>query len=297
MDILRSFEDQRLRIVQNEQNMGVTASLNRGISMIDTEYIARMDADDISLPERLKVQIAFMDAHPMIGMSGTSFERFIHTNTGIRELSRIDLPSTHEKLRFLLLFRCPFGHFSVIMRRSVLEEKGLLYSEDFPHAEDYELWTRLCFHTKIANLPEALVRRRLHPMSMSRLNAELQQRSATQIRVAYARACGLPIPDNEYDFFGRLFGPSFTTDFGGLWKAARFLDVVESFGLGELDLPRNYVHDWLQRYWYAFCSLHISLGLGVLRVYCSRRWSWSSNRLSILKLLVRCLFGMRGKTL
>lgn len=152
--IVRSYADPRIRFVQNGCNLKLTATLNRGLDLAEGEYIARMDADDISLPQRLAKQKAFLDASPNIGIVGVWAQAF--GDAGFK----IPHPAEPERIRAKLLFDSALVHPAVMMRRAFLDRHGLRYAP-LGHFEDYELWQRAIRLFPIANIPEYLFRYRV----------------------------------------------------------------------------------------------------------------------------------------
>lgn len=151
--ILDSYTDARIRIIRNEKTRGLPTSLNRGTETAEGTYIARMDGDDISLPERFARQVAYLTDHPHIDVLGTWFTHLTHNG---ERLNTVELPLTHGMIAWSLLFFTPISHPTAIIRRAVLQRVGG-YNIDYPLAQDYELWTRLIHRAQLANLPEALV--------------------------------------------------------------------------------------------------------------------------------------------
>lgn len=141
--------DARIRLIENKKNLGLPASLNKGLSVCRGKYIARMDTDDICYPDRLEKQTAFMEAHPEVMFAGAWADVFSETPEQITQRWR-PVMCGREEYRIRLLFSGePFLiHPTVIFRRSFLEENGLRYSEDpmYRYAEDYEFWTRCADH-------------------------------------------------------------------------------------------------------------------------------------------------------
>ncbi|MDO1451018.1 glycosyltransferase [Rhodocytophaga aerolata] len=158
--IIESFKDKRIRLIHNDQNIGLTATLNKGIDLAKGEYIARMDADDVSLEERLAKQVTFLDQNPDIGVCGTWF-KIINTN------QIIERPNSFEDIKLHLLCNNAFGHSTVMMRKSFLKNFGLLYNIDYRYAQDYELWVRCYAFFRLANISEVLVLYRLHNNQMT----------------------------------------------------------------------------------------------------------------------------------
>lgn len=174
--ILQAVGDGRLRAVR-QSRAGLTVSLNRGLRLASGPLLARLDADDVALPERLARQVAFLDAHPEVGVLGTAC---LETDESGRVLGTYRPPVTDAEIRRALIRRNPFVHSSVMMRRDVLEPAGF-YDEALAVAQDYELWLRLSRLTRMANLGEPLVRRRL---AMDRVSlARDRERLRTEVTV------------------------------------------------------------------------------------------------------------------
>ena len=156
--IIESYTDPRIRLVHNEQNVGLVGTLNRGINLSRGQYIARMDCDDISLPKRLQLQVQFMEQHQQVGVCG-SWYRLLD---GAENLRDCRLPIGSNEIKCQLLFRCPLAHPSVILRKSTLLQYGLYYDYEYKHAEDYNLWMTASKFTQLANIPEFLLVYRRH---------------------------------------------------------------------------------------------------------------------------------------
>lgn len=172
-DILESFEDSRITFI-HQDNVGITQSLNKGIALAHGKYVARQDADDISKPERLEKQVAFLEGHPQVGLLGSRFE-FIDEDGDVKRQSF--LPTDNDTLQERLTKINQFCHASVIMRKEALDKVGA-YSEFFRYAQDYDLWLRISEHYEIANLPEMLVQYRELNNAISSEKILLQSRYA-----------------------------------------------------------------------------------------------------------------------
>lgn len=181
--IISSFHDPRVRLI-NQANQGIGAALNNGIAAARCELIARMDADDVSAPDRLAKQAEFLQAHPHIGILGTwaTIEDIAGVSKGC-----LEHPTDDARIRYALLFDTPFVHPSVMFRRSVfLEDVG--YSSAPGVFEDFELWSRMIRRTQGANLPEHLLRYRLVPGSFSHRVSSRHDRLFEQRLIALRRA-------------------------------------------------------------------------------------------------------------
>jgi glycosyltransferase involved in cell wall biosynthesis len=168
-EFLDQLTDPRVR-VYHQEDQGLAAALNRGISLARGRYIARQDHDDWALPTRIAQQVAFLDANPHHALVGTRAEIWV----GDSPTGRFhDHPTEDEELRFALLSNNYMVHSSVMMRKAALDEVGGYTTDPSRQPpEDYELWSRIAHRFRIANLPERLTIYRELPTSMSRASAD-----------------------------------------------------------------------------------------------------------------------------
>lgn len=184
-DIIRSYQDARIKLFHNEKNLGLTQSLNKGFALSRGEYIARQDADDISLPNRIARQVEFLDRHLEVGMAGTAYQMIDERNERLHDIYP---PTDSKKIKQQLLLICnPFAHGSVMIRRACLERVGV-YRSDLPCSQDYELWLRFIEKFAMANLPDILYQWRMTLESISVKKKVVQERcAALAIRWYYER--------------------------------------------------------------------------------------------------------------
>lgn len=174
VSVVRSIDDPRIHIIQNEKNVGLAENLNRGLSHITTEYVARMDGDDIAEPFWLEREVTILDSHPEIGICSGGFERFGTVK------SLVSFPEHHEDCLANMLFEC-----SVIVptfRMSLYRDHGLRYSTYAFPAEDYRFWAECLRVTKIYNIQATLFHYRMHPMQICTARSKEQQRKVAQVR-------------------------------------------------------------------------------------------------------------------
>ncbi|MHB8170330.1 MAG: glycosyltransferase family 2 protein [Thermincolia bacterium] len=171
-EIIESYEDSRIRLVNNEGNLKLIATLNKGFELAQGEYIARMDCDDISLPDRLAKQVAFMEAHPQVGVCGTWAHKIDSSGKIVGKLKR----PAGNKLEKFLWCPSPIIHPTAIIRNTVF--KTLRYDQAYRDAEDYELWLRVSKVTKLYNLKEYLLLYRVHPASVTSVHRDVQLQSS-----------------------------------------------------------------------------------------------------------------------
>lgn len=176
--ILDCFGDSRIVRLHNETNRGLVASLNIAIAHSRGKYLVRMDADDLSLPDRFKHQWDYMELHPEVGVLGCWMEQ-LHEESGYREI--LKAPAEHHLIRWKMLFETVVFHATVMMRRDLVVREGG-YDERFLHIEDTELWSRLILVTCFANLNEVLYIRRWHSASICNLYFQEQFRVGAELR-------------------------------------------------------------------------------------------------------------------
>lgn len=183
-DCLRQFSD-RVEVIRLDKNVGPAEARNVALRKIldaDFDYVAIMDADDISTPARLEKQVAFMDSHPNVGVCGSWLREFHHsTRATIRIFPR---PSDPQAVRNLMFFNNAVPHASSMIRVEAFRRVGL-YSVNYPVAEDYELLRRIGLHYDLTNLPEFLVHYRISPTGISQTRRAQQLRDRLRIQVKY----------------------------------------------------------------------------------------------------------------
>lgn len=154
-DIIRSYHDLRIRLIENDKNQGIIKTLNRGLALAKGEYIARQDADDISRPTRLEKQVAFLNSFPEIVLLGTEVNSIDQRGRRSKPFGCCTL-SSELSIRWQLMFDNPFVHPSVMMRTEIVRNIGG-YDEHFLACEDYDLFSRLTYAYKTTNLKETLL--------------------------------------------------------------------------------------------------------------------------------------------
>ncbi len=159
--LLKRIKDPRVKVITNPRHLGLTRSLNLGISQSQGEFIARMDADDIALPHRFKVQSRFLKHHPAVAVCGTA--------ANLINASGKKIGSSHYPVKIsqsILMRYNPLIHPSVMFRRSVIQTQGD-YDNKLDGAEDYDLWLRLGARYQIANINQPLLSYRINPQGIS----------------------------------------------------------------------------------------------------------------------------------
>ena len=159
-----SYQDPRIRLIDNPENLNQTLSLNRGLSETRTEFVARMDADDVSHPHRLEKQMDYLWRHPDVVAAGTHL-RFIDVQGKV--IGKFEFPEDDLPLRWMQLFDCPVSCGAVMFRRSVIWDKFGGFDPTIRYAQDWELWSRVLPEYTLANVPAVLMDVRQHPGASS----------------------------------------------------------------------------------------------------------------------------------
>ncbi|MEK7202849.1 MAG: glycosyltransferase, partial [Patescibacteria group bacterium] len=166
LEILKKYQikDKRIKII-SINNKGLVYSLNEGIKLAQGEYIARMDVDDISKQDRLEKQFKYIQANNLV-VCGAWAEGIDGLGNNIKNMN---YPPDIKKIKIFTLLHNPFIHSSVMFRKDIFEKVGG-YKIFFKHIEDYELWTRIVFKYKTGNIPEALLKYRIHEEQITKKN-------------------------------------------------------------------------------------------------------------------------------
>lgn len=162
-EYLKGLTDDRIRIITNPQNIGITKSLNIGLGEARGKYIARMDADDISLPERFEEQFNYMEIHPDTVICGCWVEDFGQTAI-LRKTHISDMD--HYRIKMFFYYPGPL-HPTMFIRRETLSEYRIVYDERLRYSQDYALCVDLADHGVIKILPKVLLQRRIHQKRIS----------------------------------------------------------------------------------------------------------------------------------
>lgn len=206
VSIIKKLEDSRIQLIEKPVNSGYTNSLNYGLQIATGKYIARMDADDISHPERFAKQIAYLEAHPEVVVCGTAYKIIGNDKS-------IAIPENHEAIKIGLLWGNCISHPSVMIRKKILDEYSIQYDASREPAEDYTMWVRLLSLGELHNLQEVLLEYRLYGNQVSRKRAEEQKKNDLLAKFEMLDYLGIQWEDNERAFLERHFRKTEAIDF------------------------------------------------------------------------------------
>jgi hypothetical protein len=190
--------DSRIVFHDSSINYGYVKHLNKGLVEARGKYIARMDADDIALPERIARQVAYLEAHDEIGACGSWFNI-------VGRPDIVEKPaSTPVAMRYSILANSPMAHPTVVMRADVLREHRLCYDSTYMPAEDYQLWYRISQVSQLANVPEVLLSYRHHAGQISSHKTDLQRACADRTRLEQLVSVGFVLTTDEQRIYCQL---------------------------------------------------------------------------------------------
>jgi glycosyltransferase involved in cell wall biosynthesis len=272
-EIVTAMRDERIILLRNPSNMGVAATLNRGLDVARGHYIARMDADDISLPDRLERQIRFMDEHPDVGISGGWVRLF-----GGGELPyTCRVPSCNHEVAAYCLFENPLWHMAVIMRKDALNTHGLRYNPDFSRSEDYDLWIRAGHNFLLANLARVLVRVRRTQGSATRANWNEVTRQTEVLLGRQLSDFGMSVTEEEVAFHHRIGRGYRLTDQNKMKLAESWLSRLLLENSQRLVFDEVALRKVIGMVWFRVCANSGTLG----------PWMWQEWRRSPLAASVK----------
>jgi len=245
--IIEKYNDPRIKIIENNTNIKLAASLNKGLNLAMGEYIVRMDADDISRNDRIEKQVQFMEANLNVGVCGSWFSEINNPDAFYKPYC------TSEQIKTAFLQGCAIAHPSCILRKSFFTKYNLKYDPEFLVAQDYELWTRAIHFFDFANIPEFLLYYRKNQEGTGAKNRELQKQNGTKIIYRQIKELCPDISDKDFEIFLSFIKQNFSYSqnyVGEVWKVlTKFIEAN--------DIKKEYSAEILDKYfknkWYRLC--------------------------------------------
>lgn len=203
--IIKSYQDKRIKYSKNARNIGISASRNKLIDMAKGEYLAVMDHDDYSLPERFAREVKYLDDHKDVGVVSCNVELF-------PKKRMINKPTEDKDIKLALIKSCALIHPASMIRKSVLDANNIRYEEQFTPAEDYAMWCRLIPCTKFYNIPEVLFKYRWYQGNTSKSQTIKMDAATVGIQAFVAK----DNPDLYADFMAKAKQVTYIRLFGWL---------------------------------------------------------------------------------
>jgi glycosyltransferase involved in cell wall biosynthesis len=290
-EILQRYQrhDTRIRLSWSGGN-GLSHALNHGLTLATGTYVARMDADDVSLAGRLAAQVRLMEERPEVGVCGTWIETF-----GMGRSTVYRNPADDATIRCALLFESVLAHPSVMIRRELFASAGLSYDAAMLHAEDYDLWVRAAQYASLANVPEVLLRYREHPHQVVRKHEATKRETARRIRRRQIERLGIAPTAAEEALHESISGWDFADSREFVSAAHVWLLKLTAANRATDLYPRIPFQRTVAERWWAICAASTHLGLWTLTTL-RRSPLWGDMRLDWkqqVKFGVKC--GIRKK--
>lgn len=182
-------ETKKLKVLTTNHEGGLVNALNLGIQNSSGKFIARLDSDDLAVPTRFEKQVKLLHNEPKVIVCGSWAQTFGKSNRLLK------YPQSSDAIRAQMLFSNPFAHPSVMMRRSAFA--NISYNKNYPVAEDYQLWTELSKIGELVNIPEKLIKYRVHSGQVSERKAEIRRASVSRIYENLFNESGLDFSPDE----------------------------------------------------------------------------------------------------
>jgi glycosyltransferase involved in cell wall biosynthesis len=244
-EIIKSYSNPRIRYYKNASNLKLIATLNKGFDLANGKYIARMDADDISLPTRLKLQYELMENDDTVGLCGTWFDTF--NRDKIVNTSRYG--PDHATICFKHLYQIHLSHGTCMFRTSVLKQHSLYFNPDFSHAEDYELWSRISMVTKLANVQQVLYKVRQHENEVSHRYSDIQKANSYRVKTKLFAAMGIPVTHQELDLLRDIAYQNYEHSDAWLLQSKTLLEKLLSAKNYDMFFSKAFYENKVAEFW------------------------------------------------
>jgi len=287
-------DDIRIKVYNNDINLKLIKTLNKGIELCNGKYIARMDADDISLPERIEKQVRFLEENPDYSVISSMFYAF---KRGSSKKSLYQNPSKYEDLQAGLLFNSVICHPASMIRKTLFTELGLKFEEAYIHVEDYALWSKALYLTKLANLDEPLLLYRVHENQISTIYDREQAENKKEVYKIHCEKLGLPMDEYSLDIYASVAEcVPFLSSFEYLADCEKFMLLLLDKNKRMHFCSEKYLERLLSLHWLRLCA-NSQLGLKVLNkcfqspLYIKAYYKYQDY----IILYIKCLFRMKYK--
>ncbi len=271
IDVVRTIDDPRIRIASFPNNVGLSENLNRGLDIIDTELVARMDGDDIAEPDWLETGIRVLDSHPEVGVCSFGFQ-FFGTKTSL-----VRFPEHHEDSKAQMLFGCTV--IVPVFRRAVMVDNHLRYSTEAFPAEDYMMWANVYRVTQVYNVQRTLFHYRTHATQISTSRHEAQIVKSNEVRLKMLQWLNPDFTDEEKQYFLNVFVPCKIDSKKDIANLKAFAQL-----LIDRNTPGNYSGDALRR------KFKSHIAYGALDYVEHRYFPTQYTPLALLRLLASGLY-------
>ena len=283
-NIIKLYKDERIVYINNEKNVGLIDSLNSGLKIAKGQYIARMDADDIAIDNRIELQLQKFKENPNAIVVGSDY--YLLSGSKLKYIKNTN-DSDYNKA--VLFFSPCFCHPTVMMK-NVFNEKNIFYDWDSKHAEDYKLWTDLFSLGDFLNVDKALLKYRSHETQISAQNKEAQLKISKNIRAAFCKKLNFNLSEEQFETLNFIGNNTFITSAEELTKIENCLLQLKSENAKQKTFNENSFNIFLHKFWADSCC-NTNVGLAAYSIYTKSLLS-KVTKVSLdqkSKLLTKCL--------
>lgn len=241
--------DQRVRVLSNGKNIGLTLTRNKGLRKSKGEYVAMLDSDDIALPNRIEKQLAFLETNRDFALIGSSIDLI---NSSGKYIRTQHYPTPSAYIPSLLFFQNNFAQSAVMIRKSALPDQ--CYREEYPQGEDYDLWIRISGVHKTANINSVLVKYRMHDESVSNHKAAIHQSSVKSILTKQLQQIGIEPTTGEIQLHMQLGVLEVPKTKEAILAVESWLLKVSSANAKSRKYPSDLFNTIVSQKWYEVCQ-------------------------------------------
>lgn len=245
IEIIESYQDQRIHLIRKEKNSGIVDTLNLGIEHISSKYFVRMDGDDISAPDRFKLLVEFMEQNPHVGVCGSHIQLFGDLN----DVWKMELDP--ERIKAKLIYTNSVSHAPSIMRTMVLKEHGVFYRNVHPYMEDFDLFFRLKNLTEFAHLDKVLYHYRILAHNSTVRNQHTAQSRRRGMYKQILTELEIEPSEKNIDLHIQLFVGDIPVTYP-IAEYRRWINTLLSSNDRLSIYPKQMLHDFLAESWNGF---------------------------------------------
>jgi len=260
--IIERYKDPRIRLLRCTERLKLAGALNLGLDHARGEYVARMDADDISLPRRLEIQVQHMNLHPKIGICGTWIRYFGGSSQAV-----LKRPIGYEEIRAFTIVDTPFAHPTVMLRHSMMDRHQLRFNGSYYPTEDFELWVRAMRCFPVENLPQVLLRYREHGQSLTGSDWSKMDEQAMRVIAREFQGSGLETTPDILRFHRELCMSRLSMSAEALNKAEAWLEKILRANTQTKVFDPDALKVILGDIWFRVCMHSTRLGFWVAKRY------------------------------
>ena len=292
LQIINSYKDPRINIIENSNNMGIPFSRNRALASSNGKYIAVLDSDDISLDMRIFDQVEFLENNPSFGLIGGLSELIDSSGFNMNIIQGQSLSS--EETMVHLLFKNCFTHSTIMFNKELI--KSFSFNLDFAVCEDYELIVKIAQKRKIKNLNKVIIQYRIHNKNITQTNKSFDSNIKKIILSQFLRM-GLSVSDKDYRIHKKLSKKNVHHDNTELIYSLEWLEKLYMANMRKKIYPKEEFYNKISGYWFNLINNPFIFNPRLLKPYFQSKILWESNRRTLdhIKFIIKCILFWKTK--